>query len=495
MLLQRQMNRELQISGILFSLAASEFFQSRIRVFDPRADEGSFVGRSVKKVSEYLSLFFGNQATSLYGTVTSAPFLRLNVSRKSDKSGHRIPPDLRSLETYSICGVMVGDLIYDEFLARSSKPTIDLSDPNFQIFFFQTVRLIEKWSELINSGRVSAVVGTHPYLGGVPLRIAAANGIPAYDVSTHSHETRFFSREKMFPRLESREYSALFDELTVTEKNNGLNEAKIALRLRLSGKKDPRLQNSKQWQDPSDAGSLESATTVNSQRNTEQGLTFFIATHNMTDAPHTFVGGVFPDFYQWLFELGTMTRHMSHRFLVKVHPDSSEESQQSVQNLCEEFPQFHMLSQDHPTKSIVGLGVEAALTCYGTVGVELPLLGVPVINCSPRNPHEAYSFNTHIESREHLRALLLDPRLIRRNIKLSEIYECFYVSSIWNRSSYFYPMSDPPENFLSHFNARCDQNDLTAILKGYSDFIDSQDYWFRWDKFGCTTNLNSPSPK
>jgi hypothetical protein len=67
------------------------------------------------------------------------------------------------------------------------------------------------------------------------------------------------------------------------------------------------------------------------------------------------------------------------------------------------------------------------LTCYGSAGHELPLLGFTVINAS-YNSHVAYSFNIHAKTLNEYREILMDlPNRALASIDFKDIYEYYFI--------------------------------------------------------------------
>lgn len=71
-------------------------------------------------------------------------------------------------------------------------------------------------------------------------------------------------------------------------------------------------------------------------------------------------------------------------------------------------------------------GASVALTTYGSIGHELPLLGYKVINAG-YNPHIAYRFNWHARSIEEYREMLLGIDRLGVIQELEGVYEFYFV--------------------------------------------------------------------
>ena len=72
-----------------------------------------------------------------------------------------------------------------------------------------------------------------------------------------------------------------------------------------------------------------------------------------------------------------------------------------------------------------------ALTCWGTIGFEYALLGIPVINASQNNPHINYNFNIHAKTLKEYEKILLNIKNIKLKMNKNEIYEFYFMKNIF----------------------------------------------------------------
>ena len=87
-------------------------------------------------------------------------------------------------------------------------------------------------------------------------------------------------------------------------------------------------------------------------------------------------------------------------------------------------------------------GVNFALTVHGTVGHELPALGIQVITAG-YNPHIAYDFNWHAKSIEEYEDYLLNLDKLHKEINMQDLYEFYYMHN-------YYTIAD--DLFLKSYN-------------------------------------------
>ena len=129
---------------------------------------------------------------------------------------------------------------------------------------------------------------------------------------------------------------------------------------------------------------------------------FIIATHDFVDAPHVLGNSIFPDFYQWFLYLCELSKKSNDIWLVKNHPDFGEDYSRYIKyerdvtkNILKKYPKIKILNKNTTLNDLLKIKVDAVFTVNGTIGFDLALLGVPVINASLNNPHINYKFNLH----------------------------------------------------------------------------------------------------
>lgn len=482
-LVQAHSNGGIQLAGIFFAIAAQREFKGRIQVFNPRLDEASWTGSIKLRILRWIETINTDGILAPYGAISSRPILQFRPTRTDYLEKARDISTLNDLQMLAIQGVHVGDLIYDEYLKRSGKPTIDISSTDFQTFLLQSLDLTNQWFSYFDTHAVSCVIGTAPYFGGIPIRIAASRNIPSFEVHPEVSETRSFSREEPYSRHESRNFPRYFRALPKKEQDQGIQLARERMTRRLSGNQDPLLRNKVQWE-------VEARRVVPERGGTSNARTFLVATHDFFDAAHAYGVGIFPDYFSWLTELGRISRAFPHRWLLKVHPDSNSVSDSAISEICAMFPKFEKVDRTVANWELLKRNPEAVFTCHGTVGKEFAYLGLPVVNCHPENPHQAYSFNIHIQQVQEIVSFCEIKGALPSVNSQQEVLECFFIHQLWNVFSYFHPGSKGPKNYWQHFLKYANQEDAERIVSGYQSFITSGEYWMLWRDHGRETAMN-----
>ena len=336
------------------------------------------------------------------------------------------------VEQLTIDGVWIGDLVYDDFLAVKRRPTLNVDDVAFLDHLKAVIELFVFFRSFFDSHNVSGVVVSHcGYRYGVPLRIAAARGIPCFQVNLHA--VYRLDNSRLIAYKDSGDYPEAFKLLDEETQKTGLEMARGRLGLRLNGAVGVDMRYSTM---SAFGGERPERLIAESDRKK-----ILVATHCFFDSPHAYGNNLFPDFLEWLNFLGRVSDNTEYDWYIKTHPDFIPGTMEIVQDFVERFPRFVLLPHDSSHRQIVNEGIDVGLTVYGTIGSEYPMLGVPVINASVNNPHIAYSFNINPRTREeYLNCLLdLDSALGSWSNNENEILEYYYMARLHYPESWLVP--------------------------------------------------------
>ena len=374
-----------------------------------------------------LSSFLPNVDFAVYRSFGVSKFLRPQVNRtqleKAKKLLENIFPKLQTksdIESITLDGIWIGDLIYDSYMSFFLKTTIEIKDELFKDFLLTTLCVYVFWNDYFNEHDVMAVNASHcVYVNAIPLRIAINKDIPAF-VSGAIHVYRL-SKKNLFDSCDFLEYRKIFQSLPVDIRKKGLETAKERIEHRFSGKIGIDMHYSIKSSFGADkAGSI----LIKSNR-----TKVLIATHCFFDSPHSYGNNLFPDFYEWFDFLGKMTLETDYDWYVKTHPDYLPGTIDVINSFIEKYPKFRLLPADSSHHQIIAEGIDAALTCYGTIGFEYAALGIPVINASLNNPHIAYSFNLHPKNINEYEEIIRSIDKIDLNINKNEVYEYYFMKN------------------------------------------------------------------
>lgn len=362
----------------------------------------------------------------------------------------------RDVENLTIDGVWVGDLIYDSFLMEYGVPTINLSDRNFVSVIKKSLGIFVFWRDYLNSNIVKAVNVSHcVYNVALLLRLAVMREIPVFQINaTHAYR---LDVNNLFAYVDFYNYREIFKTLPSHVQQKGLEKARERIERRFAGEVGVDM--------PYSTKSAYAAVKTVQLLKTSDRQKILIALHCFFDSPHSYGVNLFPDFYEWLDFLGSISEETDYDWYLKRHPDVLPGNEKVVDYFLRKYPKFVLLPQDSSHHQIIKEGINVALTVFGTIGFEYAALGVPVINASACNPHVAYDFNIHPKSVEEYGYILRNLKSLDVKIDRDEVYEYYFMNFIYNT-----------ENWL--FN---DYSKMIKTLGGYSEQFTPRvyDYFLR----------------
>ena len=320
---------------------------------------------------------------------------------------------------YDINGITIGEDIYESYL-KLGNPTISFSDCKFWRTVSEAFIHYLFWLEFFQVHNVTALVVSHDcyILSNVPARLAYKYQIPVYLPSPRSLARTEHSHSLYRKRFLG--YKSEFLKLPRHKQESELVKAKSRLERRLNGEVGVDMPYS-------------TATAFTPSYKKERVLALntkpkvVIYTHCFYDNPHAYGGMIFTDFLEWLNFLGDISRNTEFDWYIKCHPDALPGTSKVIQDYVKRYPHINLLPNSTSTHQLVSEGLTAALTCYGTIGHELPLLGVRVINAG-FNPHISYTFNTHpMNKDEYARYIYAISEPQPTVFELSDIYAFYYM--------------------------------------------------------------------
>ncbi len=383
--------------------------------------------------------------------------------------------------------IQIGDLIYDEFLAKYNLPTIDVKSELFKNFFFETYELILFWEKYFSNNQVKSIILSHSvYVMGLIGRIGLSRNIQVYVVAPTSHYK--LSKDRLIKWSDHYDYPKEFKKLKKNLKHKLFLDAKKNLNLRLSGKKDFRYKVARPIK-PVFTGSKIIVKKNKIKKN------ILVAAHCFMDAPHVYGDIIFNDFYEWLKFLGKKSKeknyYKKYNWYIKIHPSLYDRNLNIFKNFIKEYPHFQLISKYETHNNLIGnLGIDFVLTVYGSIAHEYTLYDIPVINAGT-NPHMGYNFSITAKSKKEYNKVLDDLIIKGKKIKIqkNKIYE-FYAMHHLIDYDFFDDLKmkfDLKLNSLETFNMFIDKisdNIHNKKIDVYKKFIYSKNRrlvdWSKW---------------
>lgn len=325
-----------------------------------------------------------------------------------------------------IDGVWIGLDIYESIL-RTGVPTVEVGSFRFKYQIFLGLKYYLYFSGLFSSGVVKSVALSHDsYVSmGLVAKLAYRHGVPVYlanplEIIRTVRPHQIYERYKYFPDY----FNSLGDE----EKKAAVSWARERLELRVKGVVGVNMSYQEK--------SAFTAERIPRQTVQSDKLKIVVATHCFFDNPHGYGWMLFSDFYEWLCFLGEISKFTDYEWYLKPHPDYLPGTLETLSWIAGMYPKFRLIDPATTFHQLKEEGVGVALTCYGSIGHELPFLGYKVINAA-YNPHIAYRFNWHPASIEEYRDILLNLQNLGDVQDVEKIFEFFYVNKVFTQPDDF----------------------------------------------------------
>jgi len=132
-----------------------------------------------------------------------------------------------------------------------------------------------------------------------------------------------------------------------------------------------------------------------------------VMAHSFNDTPHAFPGMCYRDYEEWLVRtVIALSKNPDVNFLIKEHPSSDVYNEQGLLLKLIEATGFasHVLKRDVHTRTVID-AADAAVTCGGTIGLEMSSYGKPVV-LAAQPPYAKKGFTVEFESCEAYEGLL-----------------------------------------------------------------------------------------
>lgn len=371
---------------------------------------------------------FGNlprklRESNIYSSFGVKDHLQVHLNSISLRKRHKslfkvVKNEIKSKEdlfNFKAGGVHIGVEIYESIL-RTGVSTVDINSFITWQNIYIGLEYYVYFDELYSANKIQALVLSHDnyiYMG-VPAKVGYKYNIPSYLFNAReficlTRPNQLSERLKFLPQY--------FENLTDFDKVKAKEWSEAQLEKRLRGQIGVEM-----------AYQQKSAFTfenIESQvlNNGKTGVV--VATHEFYDNPHAYGNLLFMDFYEWLIFLGELSKKTDYNWYLKPHRDVVPGEITQLEEICRTYPKFILLKQDYTFHQLEEEGVKFALTCYGSIGHELPFLGFTVINAG-NNPHMAYDFNLHPGTVQEYRDLLMNLEDISLVINKEDIFEFFY---------------------------------------------------------------------
>ncbi len=356
--------------------------------------------------------------------------------------------------------IKIGKDIYDEYLYRFQKKTLNLNDKRLKYLIYDFVFTIDYWKNYFEKNDVIGVSLSHPNLRLTAIIGKVANkyfNIPVYSVTnTYIEKNTILYDHNEWMRKQLLLIPKKFSALSDNEKKIAIEWSKNQLDKRFKGEIGVDMQYSK-----------ESAFTnkrLNTALKKSENIKILICTHEFHDSPHSQGGLLFPDFYEWLLFLADKSKNSNYEWYIKNHPDCDKWTKKIVNDFVKKYPSIKLVNEKISFFQLKDEGLNFVFTCHGTVGHECPFLGIQVVNADSNHPHIAYDFNWTPKTISEYEKIINDLPNLKKKIDPYKIYEFYYCIKKMDTKddlifkSYENTKKNSNENILNIFLNEIDEN-------------------------------------
>lgn len=333
------------------------------------------------------------------------------------------------VEKIDIDGVRIGDLIYDTYLRVCEKGTIDLKSDEFQNIVYEALCQFVFWQEYFDAHDVRAVNVSHTASTlAIPMRIAVSRGISAFE--PHIDHVARLSDQHLSAHSDFLFHREWFAALPADEQERARAEARRHLDLPVSGEVTGSRVS------PTRSTSREESSRMPIQPSERTRI--LVETGCFLGSPHAYGDNLFPDFYEWMDFLGTVSQVTDYDWYIRMDPDHLPASNRILDSLSKKYRKFRILPSDVSLRRLRAEGINVALTVCGTTGVEHAALGIPVVSVSKIVPNRRYGFSLHPESIGEYTDILFSLDSLAVQIDPDEVLEGYYMENVYTKCRVFF---------------------------------------------------------
>ncbi|QWD37527.1 hypothetical protein G6671_01695 [Polynucleobacter paneuropaeus] len=361
--------------------------------------------------------------------------------------------DKHTLFNWQVSGIQIGDELYESYLRVFSAPTVKIGGLRYLYMLYRTLKYYYYFAAFLKKNNVVAAILSHDiYIEtGILSKICWANEVPVYLASGVELKRVHYADQKF---SEFEKYSEYFSLLSKEKKLAAIAWSKQRLSKRFSGEVGVDMTYSTKTAFQNKA--------LNRQLTRTDSVKIIIATHCFFDNPRAYGGNLFKDFYEWITFLGEISLNTDYEWYIKTHRDYLPGTMEVIEEFLGKYKRFKLINSEVSWHQLKQEGASVVLTCYGTVGHELPLIGVPVIN-SGYNPHVAYKFNIHAKTVSEYAKILSNLSINTQIVDAEKIYEFYYVHHQMAKSGgYIFDSYEDLCNYIQKFGV--DSNLIFEIV-------------------------------
>jgi hypothetical protein len=413
------------------------------------------------------------------------PKISLKIKKASDESVKKIINKLKNKQdilNLKVESIWIGDLIYDTYLKKFNKYTININDQKFTNFLHSFIDIFYFWFFYFKENKIQSVLSGHGvYISAVLLRIASHKKINSYVANEHKiYRFNNFLEKKTSQSTgnfyEDRYFKKIFKKLNkVKQKKIILNGKKISDMISKNKKNNfyTKITKSKK---------------IHKSLISNNKIKVVIFLHAFSDSPNAKGGNLFPDFFEWLkFLNDKIILNTNYEWYVKPHPNFESDQIKFLRNF-NNLSKIKIIPKDYNLYHLHKLRISFILTMFGAVGKEYPLKNIRVVHACINNPYVNFNFNLTPKSIKEYKKILLNLKENFYPINKKELYIFNYMDNIFFNRNYLIKDFDNfvnkiggrlklyKTNFYSIWIKNFNKDEHFSKINQISNFVASKDY-------------------
>ncbi len=452
-----------------------------------------------QKLKWYLGKFFGYNFFGIYKSFGVSkfvkPFVNKDIDLKSNTLFNSLVGRIRNkndILDLKIDDIEFGDLLYDGYLKRYYKYTLDINSEQFHKYLKNFIKLYLFWDNYFNKNKVKSIVGVHTcYAYGLILRIALNKNIKVF--TAECGKIYQLNKKRQISNMEIKDLKEKVNSLRKDQLESLKDRAKLSIKNRFEGKISSKIDELVTTK----SANHNNYSIKNKVLSQNEKIKVLIATHNIGDAHNAFGKTYFEDFYEWLIFLGSISEKTNYDWYIKDHPyysdlkyaTSLQRSYELSKKIEKKFKSIKRLDPNLSHHQLRDEGINFVLTIYGTISWEYAYFNIPVLTATNSCPTMNFNFNYHSLNKKNYEENIMNLNKIKMQINRDEIIK-FYISKylIYNHDNLMKNFSkfleDPTKNFDSYDS--CDfyeyiyknttKQDIEQMKSNLNRFINSKEY-------------------
>lgn len=345
----------------------------------------------------------------------------------------------KDLLNYKINNINLGWDIFESYLIRNQKPQVEINDPKLGIIAKEAIGLYIFWKEFFENNKVTGIFLSHRMYVETNIlnRIAILKKIPCYTIAGDGSS---LMKIQTLSLNIFNTYKKLFKMCNKKKKKEMINKSKKLIFKKLSGVVGVNMDYSK-------ASAFTNFKFLKNPIEKSKKVNILICTHCFYDNPLAYgKNNFFLDFYDWLQFLAKISHSTNYNWFIKPHPDYLPGTMEILYSIGKNFKNLKFVNNKASFKQITQ-NLDVALTVYGSVAHELPLLGVKVINASKDNPHKCYNFSVTPKNKTHYEKILKNLKKTKNyKVNKDEVFQFYFMHNNFFKTNLFQKFNEILKN-------------------------------------------------